>query len=152
MKKLNDGLRKRQEFLREKTNEKVEKAIKELLEEGFEVSTKLLMERTGLSRPVFGKEHVLEILKRYRVCRYKEIKKVSKNSDKNYASDLERQVRELSRDLSKARELIDKYNKRNIRLELEIHDLKETNELLRGELKLNYEKALAHGVNLDFLE
>lgn len=150
MKELNEALRKRQEILREKTNEKVENAIKELLEEGFEVSTKLLMERTGLSRPVFGKEHVLEILKRYRVCRYKEVKKVSKNSDKNYVIDLERQVRELDRELRKAKQLIDKYSKRNIKLELEIHDLKETNELLRGELKSNYEKALAHGVNLDF--
>lgn len=152
MKELNDGLKKRQELLREKTNEKVEKAIKELLEEGFEVSTKLLIERTGLSRPVFGKKHVLEILKRYRVCRYKEIKKVSKNSDKNYVSDLERQIRELDRELKKAKEIIDKCRKKNIKLELEIHDLKETNELLRGELKSNYEKALAHGVNLDFLE
>lgn len=150
MKELNEALRKRQEILREKTNEKVENAIKELLEEGFEVNTKLLMERTGLSRPVFGKEHVLETLKRYKVCRYKEIKKVSQNSDKNYVIDLERQIRELNRELSRARQLIDKYSKRNIKLELERQDLKETNELLRGELKSNYEKSLAHGVNLDY--
>lgn len=150
MRELNDGLRKRQEILREKTNEKVENAIKELLEEGFEVSTKLLMERTGLSRPVFGKEHVLNILKKYRVCRYKEIKKISNNSNKDYVTDLERQIRELKREMNKLQQSIDKYTKRNIKLELEVHDLKETNELLRGELKSNYEKALAHGLNLDF--
>lgn len=75
----------------------MEKAIIELKEEGFEVSTKLLMERTGFSGPVFGKVHELDILKKHGVCRYKKIKLVSKDSDKNYVVDLERQVKELVR-------------------------------------------------------
>lgn len=148
-KRLNDGLKKRQETLRQETIKAVEKAIVELKEEGFEVSTKLLMERTGFSRPVFGKAHVLEVLKKHGVCRYKNIKLVSKDSDKNYVVDLERQVKDLARELEKIKKTLDSVIKRNIKLELEVQDFKETNELLRGQLKINYEKALAHGIDLE---
>ena len=148
-KKLNKGLQERQEVLRQKTIKSVEEAIKDLKEEGFEVSTKLLIERTGLSRPVFSKVHVLEVLKKHSVCRYKNIKQVSQDSDKSYVKALEKQVNELSRELEKAQKNLDLFVKRNVKLELEVQDLKDTNELLRGQLKLNYDKALLHGVDLE---
>lgn len=149
VRRLNDGLKERQETLRQETIKIVEKAITELKEEGFEVSTKLLMESTGLSRPVFGKAHVLEVLKKHCVCRYKNIKKVSKDSEKNYIIDLERQVKELAREVEKIKKTLDSAIKRNIKLEVEVQDLKDTNSLLRGQLKINYEKALAHGIDLE---
>lgn len=147
--KLNEGLKKKQETIKQETVQSVEKAIIELKEEGFEISTKLLMERTGFSRTLFGKEHVLNMLKKYEVCRYKNIKKVSKDSDKNYTIDLERQVKDLSRELEKIKKTLDSATRRNIKLEVEVRDLKDTNELLRGQLKLNYEKALEHGIDLE---
>lgn len=147
--KLNEGLKERQESLRQETCEAIENAIIELMEEGFEVSTKLLMERTGLSRPVFGKEHALKILKKYRVCRFKDLKMVSKDNDKNYIVDLEKQVRSLTRECDKANEMLSSAIKRNTKLELEVADLKETNEILRGQLKTYYEKALSFGIDLE---
>lgn len=148
-KKLNDGLKSRQEMIKNKTVKAVEEAIVDLMEEGAVVSTKLLMERTGFSRPVFGKTHVLEVLKKYGVCRYRNIKNISKESDKNYVVDLERQIKELIRELDKSRKTLDSAIKRNIKLEVEIKDLKDTNELLRGQLLLNYEKALEHGLDFE---
>lgn len=147
--KLNEGLKERQEILRQETTKAIEEAIIRLKEEGFEVSTKILMERTGFSRPVFGKEHVLKVLKKHSVCRYKNIKTVSKDSDKNYVVDLERQVKELARKLEKTKNMLDSFIQRNIKLEIEVKDLKDTNELLRGQLKINYEKALAYGIDLE---
>lgn len=147
--KLNKGLQNRQEELRQKTAKSVEEAIKSLKEEGFEISVKLLMERTGLSRPVFSKVHVLEVLKKHGVCRYKNIKQVSQDNDKSYIKGLESQVNELSKELEKTQKNLDSSIKRNIRLQLEAQDFKDTNELLRGQLKLNYDKALLYGVNLE---
>lgn len=145
----NEGLKSKQEKYRQETISKVEKAIKELKEEGFEVSTKLLIERTGLSATVLGKKHVLKVLEKHAVCRFKNIKQVPKDSEKNYIVDLERQVKELERELKKTKEILNSAIKRNIKLEVEIKDLKDTNELLRGQLKLNYEKALARGIDLE---
>lgn len=55
----------------------------------------------------------------------------------------------MSRELEKAQKNLDLFIKRNVKLELEVQDLKDTNELLRGQLKLNYDKALLHGVDLE---
>lgn len=147
--KLNDGLKERQEILRNKTVNSVEKAILNLRSEGYEINVKLLMERTGYSRPVFSKPHVLEMLKKYGVCRFKNIKGVPNNCGKNYLEDLEKHVNQLVKELEKTNKSLELALKRNIKQELEIKDIKDTNELLRGQLKMYYEKALAHGVDLD---
>lgn len=146
---LNDGLKERQELLRNETVSAVEKAIVNLMNEGYEISVKLLMEKTGYSRPVFSKPHVLEILKKYGVCRFKNIKRVSANSDKNYVVELEKNVIKLTKELDKTKNTLESALRRNIKQEIEIQDIKETNELLRGQLKLYYEKALIYGVELE---
>lgn len=147
--KLNDSLKERQKMLREHTAKVVEEAIIELQEEGYEVSTKLLIERTGLSRPVFGKEHVLNILKKHSVCRYKNIKVISNNSEKSYVKDLEKQVAHLKRELEKVQKKLTQNIDKNVKLEIQIAELKDTNEILRGKIKDNYEKAYAFGLELE---
>lgn len=147
--KLNDGLKDRHEILREHTAKLVESAIVELQEDGYEVSTKLLIERTGLSRPVFGKEHVLKILKKHSVCRYKNIKVIPNSSEKNYVKDLEKQIAYLKRELDKVQKKLTLNIDKNVKLEIQIVELKDTNEILRGKIKDNYEKAYAFGLNLE---
>lgn len=148
-KKLNDGLKDRQEMIRANTAKLVERAIIELQEDGYEVSTKLLIDKTGLSRPVFGKEHVLKILKKHSVCRYKNIKKIPESSEKSYIKDLEKQISHLKRELEKVQKKLTLNIDKNVKLEVQIAELKDTNEILRGKIKDNYEKAYAFGLNLE---
>lgn len=148
-KQLNSSLKKRQEELRNETCRIIENAIKELQEEGFVINTKLLMERTGFSRPVFGKKHVLEVLKKYSVCRYKNIKMISKDNSINYINDLEKRVQKLIKERDKAKEMLVKMVRINSKLELDIQDIKESNEILRGNLKTYYEKAMSFGIDLE---
>ncbi|WP_195250918.1 DUF6262 family protein [Romboutsia sp. 1001713B170207_170306_H8] len=149
---LNSGLKEKQENERKETASKVDEAIKDLKEMGFEVSTKLLIERTGLSRPVFGKPHVLEVLKKHKVCRYKEIKTVSTKNTKNYIDELELKNKKLYIELNKLKKELANSMRIRSNLELKIDDLEDTNKLLRGQLNKYYEVGLAHGVNFEEYE
>lgn len=60
--KIPKELAERQKQQRQNTANTVRKAIEDLSSEGHKITIKLLMEYTGLSRSVFGKEHVKEVL------------------------------------------------------------------------------------------
>lgn len=63
MKILPEGLKQKQENQKQKTSKLVQKAIDDLKAEGFMISIKSIVERTGLSRSVFNKPHIMETLK-----------------------------------------------------------------------------------------
>ena len=60
--KIPKELAERQKQQRQNTANTVRKAIEDLSSEGHKITIKLLMEYTGLSRSVFGKEHVKDVL------------------------------------------------------------------------------------------
>ena len=59
------------------------KAIEELSAEGHKVTIKLLMGYTGLSRSVFGKNHVKTVLSECNINRQKECAQKQKLNDKD---------------------------------------------------------------------
>lgn len=137
--KLNDSLKKRQERLRKETIKKVESAIKELQQEGFIVSIKLLIERTGLSRSTLNKPHVLEVLKKYKVCRYRNKKIVSYSREKEIEQilkELEKRNYDHQRQIEKLTVQLENKEEKIKRLENELNDRKKECELLRGKLIL----------------
>ncbi len=146
---LNIKLREKQELDRKETIKKVLKAIEELRGEGYEIATKLLIERTSLSRSTFSKTHVIEVLREQRVCRFKDIKTVTDMESKEYLLYIQKKLREYeieNRNLKK--ELNVQINK-NFKLEKEIAERQEQCETLRGQLMVLYQKASNRGVDLE---
>jgi len=66
-KKLSSGLMEKQETARRQTVNAVLCAITELKAEGYSIKIKDLMERTGLSRSVFAKPHIRQVLEDHEV-------------------------------------------------------------------------------------
>lgn len=144
MKDISDALRKKQNEARQNTISMVNKAIKELRNEGYLISIKLLVERTGLSRSVFRKEHIRQILKECKIGIYAERKILFHNTDQPYVH------------MKNIRKELDKANNKIERLQVELNDkkllisdlkssLEEKNnecELLRGEIFMLHKKVL----------
>ena len=150
MKDISDALRKKQNEARQNTISMVNKAINELKDEGYLISIKLLVERTGLSRSVFRKEHIRQILKASKIGIYAERKTLSQNTDQSYAN-----LKNIHRELEKANNKIERLQVELNEKKLSISDLKnslqEKNnecELLRGEIFMLHKKALVKGIDL----
>ncbi len=147
--KLNEGLRKKQELIRQETLSKVEKAIDDLENEGYEVTTKLLIERTGLARSTLNKPHVLELLKKRRVCRYKDVKKLSDEDLIEVNVNLQKEIKKLEKTNIKLKTELDKEINKNMNLQIEIAKKEEEIQTLRGQLMDLYRKASIKGINID---
>jgi hypothetical protein len=76
----------------------VSKAINELRDEGYLVSIKLLVERTGLSRSVFRKEHIRQVLKECKIGIYAQRKTLFHNTDQPYVH-----MKNIRKELDKAK-------------------------------------------------
>ena len=144
MKDISDALRKKQDEARQNTISMVNKAIKELRDEGYLISIKLLAERTGLSRSVFRKEHIQQILKECKIGIYAERKTLFHSTDQPYVH-----MKNIRKELDKANNKIERLQVELNDKKLLINDLKssleEKNnecELLRGEIFMLHKKAL----------
>lgn len=146
---LNKGLRKVQEDKRSDTINKVKLAINELKSEGYEVSTKLLIERTGLSRSTFSKTHIIEILREQKVCRFKNTKSALDFESKDYLINLERKLRQLEVENIKLKKELELQVNKNFKLERQIAETQEQCATLRGQLLVLYQKASDRGVDLE---
>lgn len=143
-------LKERQDKDRRSSVEKVQKAIDELKDEGFVVTTKLLMERTGLARSTFSKEHIKEVLKENKVCRFTETKTISRAlNDKERINQLEDENLVLTRKVTQLdKQLTDNMNKVN-QLKVELNETKEVNKKLRGQLHILLQNANLKGINIE---
>jgi len=126
----------------------VEKAINDLKAEGFLVTTKLLIERTGLSRSTFSKDHVLEVLKRNKVCRFKNTKTVNDMDAKNYILRMEKENEKLKHEINKIQSDLDTQIRKNLKLEKIIAEKEDECKTLRGELMALYQRANNRGIDL----
>lgn len=118
--KIPKELAERQEQQRQNTVNIVRRAIEDLSAEGHKITIKLLMEYTGLSRSVFGKNHVKTVLREYSISEKKKDNRCIQITDKE----------------ERLKTIIKEQNERIIDLENENRKLKEECELLRGSLFL----------------
>lgn len=124
-----ESLLKKQEAQRENTMKVVEEAIKEIKLEGGVVTKKKLQELTGLSSATFSKEHVLYVLKQYKVCQFKDVKTVKKDS-----TGVDMKEYRLLKRISYLENEINKRDKKIESLSKQIKELTFENEKLLGEL------------------
>jgi len=118
-------LLKKQEEMKQETVQKVKRAICDLQEQGCAVSIKNLVDYTGLSRSVFAKEHVREVLKLSGI-------KGDRKNNGNEAEKLEK-GQPLQNEMQKKDDRIRKLTEENEALISEC-------ELLRGKLMLLMQK------------
>jgi DNA-binding transcriptional MocR family regulator len=151
MRKLPDTLSQKQEETKKETAYKIQKAIDELQSEGYIVSRKLLLERTGLSNSVLSKKHCIEVLKENSVCQYAIRKKISKtnaNIDKKLEVELNKALIKIEKLEKEKKDLQAKLNAEKV----ERYALKENNEILRGQMQLLYHLASERGIDLEKLK
>lgn len=91
-------LTEKQEFLRQQSINKVLRAIEELKAEGRSVTITALVEFTGLSRSVFSKGHIRELLVDYGypgIKTQEQRRNTKKEKLADVAADKDRKIREL---------------------------------------------------------
>lgn len=131
---LNEGLKSHQHARKEATVGDIEKAILSFRDEGYQdITVKMLIDATGYSRPVFGKSHVVPILKKHGIGKYKIIAKLPdgeadrlKRLEKELVKALQANERML-RETSQKDELIKS-------LRGQLWETKEENERLNHEI------------------
>jgi len=143
-------LTEKQGRIRLESMEKVQEKIDELKAEGFIVTTKLLMDRTGFARSTFSKHHIREVLKNNNVCKYAVTKSISRVlTEKETIKQLEDEnlsLRKKVAQLEKERtDLINKENKSKV----ELTEVKEINKKLRGQLHVLIQTARIRGINIE---
>lgn len=114
-------LEERQELQRQHSINLVLRAIEDIKAEDRKITITTLMEFTGLSRSVFSKGHIRELLVDYGYVEQKssDLKQKAKDKDINDLEEKDRRIREL--------QIINK-------------ELQRENELLRGRLFLLMQK------------
>lgn len=142
------GLLEKQELRRKETIDKVTKAIDELEEEGYLISVKLLAERTGLSRAVFSKPHVEEILKKKAIGKFKQVQKIdlAEKSIREKIIILEKESIKLNSKVNRLEEECKEKEKKLKKLKQDNLELTNEVELLRGKLFSVMKKATIQGV------
>jgi predicted RNase H-like nuclease (RuvC/YqgF family) len=147
LKDIPEALREKQNKTRQNTEAIVNKGINELRSEGYLISIKLLVERTGLSRSVFRKEHVRKLLEECKIGKYAE-RKTLYRIDQPYVH-----MKNIRRELEKANNKIERLQMELNNKKLLISDLKSSLEkknneceLLRGEIFMLHKKILINDI------
>ncbi len=117
--KIPKELAERQKQQRQNTANTVRKAIEDLSSEGHKITIKLLMEYTGLSRSVFGKEHVKDVLTANGIGNENDCNHKSKRKD-----SYEEQLKDV---INRQKKIIEQ-------LKREICELNTECEMLRGQI------------------
>jgi hypothetical protein len=128
--KLPKELTESQERRRTETANKVLRALIEMESQGFSLSIKNLMHFTGLSRSVFAKPHVRDVINEY-CCTMPDPEAVTDVSGMSATQTVEQKLRA---ELEKRDERIGRLREKNAELTAEC-------ELLRGRLFLLMQKA-----------
>ena len=145
------SLKEKQAKQRQNTICEVQNAIDILRAEGSKITIKKLMEITGFSRSTFSKEHVDNLLRACKVCKYEEKGHLTNQIYKD-KFDLQKEISILEKKIEKLqkekKDLQNSYNK----LKLEYLEEVDTNEKLRGELFVISEKCRKHNIRLELME
>lgn len=143
MKTISDSLKLRQAKQREETLSKVKQAMEELSLEGYQITIKNLMERTGLSRAVFSKAHVKDILDqgKHLACREKTLAFESRSSK-------DKDCQKIAAKLEKMKLLNEENTVKIARLQNELIEKRGECELLRGQLHIIMQKCRIKGIEI----
>ncbi|MEW9938132.1 DUF6262 family protein [Clostridium butyricum] len=145
MRELPNEIRDFQEKSKTTTIDKVQTAINDLQAEGFIVTRKLLLERTGLSNSVLSKPHIKDVLKENRVCQYAVKRKIKAEGNADILLELNKSNKKIESLEEKVKDLENKLNKEKVAY----YEMKEDNEILRGKLHLLKQKAKLKGIVLE---
>lgn len=139
-------MKEKQESLRQKTLEKVEEAINDLQKEAYEITTKLLLERTGSSRSTFSNPHLVQLLKEKRVDRFKGIKKLSDEDLIHVNANLQKEIKKLENENMKLKTELDKEIQKNIKMQVGMAEKEDEIQTLRGQLINLYRRRVLKGL------
>ncbi|MFJ7185582.1 hypothetical protein [Lysinibacillus xylanilyticus] len=126
---ISTNLKKLQDAKRQETLEKIQHAIDEILEDDDIVTKKKLLELTGLSSATFSKPHVLDLLKKNKVCQFRETVKYEKSNDTSEVEQLQKLIINLEK---KNALLMSKLQDKDIKISL----LREKNEKLENDYSM----------------
>lgn len=126
---ISANLKELQNTKRQETLEKIQNAINEIQEDDDIVTKKKLLELTSLSSATFSKPHVLELLKRNKVCQFRETVKIEKSNKTSEVEQLQKIIMNLEK---KNTLLLSKLQDKDIKIDL----LKEKNEKLESDYSM----------------
>ncbi len=150
MRKLPENLINKQNQAKQETLDKIQNAIDEIKAEGALVTTKKLIERTGLARSTFSKSHVKELLKENRVCKFKDRQVIVE--DKYGAKAIETLENELDkayRKITKLTQELEKEKSKVNKLKFDYNELNENHQLLLGKWHVLLKKAKIKGITIE---
>ena len=131
-----------QEALKSGTIETIQQAINDLQTEGFVVSKKLLLERTGFSNSLFSKGHVKDLLKKNGVCQFKNRQVIPRTANQDdIAAQLQSVLIAAQKKITLLEKQADDRKQYTGKLLGELEETKEEIKLLRGELFVFAEKS-----------
>lgn len=145
MRQLPDEIKNYQEDIKAETIDKVQNAINELQAEGAIITRKLLRERASVSNSVLSKPHIIEVLKKNKVCQFSIKKKISVTNNNDVLLELSKATKKIVKLEEKVKDLENRLNKEKV----EYYKLKEDNEILRGKLHILMQKVRLKGLVLD---
>ena len=136
---------------RNETLEKIQSCIDEIKEFNGVVTKKKLIEMTGYSASTFSKEHVKELLKKNKVCQFKDVDKIvdPNKRSKKAIQQLEDLNMKLNKKVVKLESELLKKDERIYVLENQLEDLKRKYSLILGKNHTLSRKAELKGIDLE---
>ena len=151
MKTIPEGLKKKQENQKQKTSKLVQKAIDDLKAEGFQISIKSIVERTGLSRSVFNKPHIMETLKNNGIGVFSKplnIEDRTKTDGKD-SFNWEKEYYKISAKFERIQQNNNDKDITILKLRNELVEKKDECEILRGKLHVIMQKCRIKGLKIE---
>lgn len=146
---LNEGCKKYHTDTKNNTDNLVQEAINKLREEGAIITGAALAEITGLAQSTFYTKHVEAVLKKNKVCKFKD--RVVIAAEKNN----EQLIEELSKKLEKTNKLVtkltqemEKQKQKYFKLQADHIQENEDYQLLLGKWHTLIKKAKIAGINI----
>lgn len=115
----------------------INNAIKELNDEGFKITVKNLVERTGLSRSLFSKPHIKGLLPKPELTKIINVDVLNTND-----------IFKLKEKLQKSLFLNEEKDIKILRLKNELYEKRDECELLRGKLHIIMQKCRIKGFEI----
>ena len=128
---------------KKETVKKIAAAIDDLQDAGQMVTKKALMDATGLASSTFSQPHVIELLKRRRVCQFESHALVTEQSDQARDQEIRRLLQEVEKLKNRNSQLADQNNYLRNMIERRIDEnaeLKRTLAQLRGRYQMCLER------------
>lgn len=141
-----EKLKRIQDERRTLTLSKIQEAIDELKNDGAEVTKKKLIERTEYSASTFSKQHVKALLKKNKVCQYRETMKV-KTTKEEASIRYEKSLEKANNEINKLKAVIVTKEIKINELETSHKELQEKYEILLGQVHQITKKARLKGID-----